>query len=94
VFEQFQRINAIMKWSIGENILIPHSSFPIIDEEKEINQEINGGFEKYPKARLFDQSQYWASSTESSKGEIYKANTLMQVNIINISNIIIGLSRM
>ena len=91
--EQFHKVKAIIKWIIGENNLTPHSSLPMIVEDKEINQAINGGFEKYPKARLFDQSQYCASSTESSNGEIKRANILKQVRIINKSNIIIGLNR-
>ena len=65
-------INDINKWIIGANILTDHSSLPKIDVEIEINQAIKGGFEKYPNSILFDQSQYCASSTDNSNGEMYK----------------------
>ena len=47
-----------------------------------INQVIKGGLEKYPSSKLFDQSQYCASSTERLSGEYIIDITL----IINIAN--------
>ena len=47
-----------------------------------INQAIKGGLEKYPRSKLFDQSQYCASSTERLSGEFKRDVTL----IINIAN--------
>ena len=48
----------------------------------DINQAIRGGLEKYPRSKLFDQSQYCASSTERLSGEFKRDITL----IINIAN--------
>jgi len=31
---------------------------------------MKGGLEKYPRSKLFDQSQYCASSTERLRGEL------------------------
>ena len=39
------------------------------------------------KSKLFDQSQYWASSTDSSSGEMCKANIFKKVMKINKNNI-------
>ena len=38
---------------------------------------MKGGLEKYPRSKLFDQSQYCASSTERLSGELKIDNTLI-----------------
>ena len=45
-----------------------------------INQAIKGGLEKYPRSKLFDQSQYCASSTERLRGE-FKIDIILIINI-------------
>ena len=47
-----------------------------------INQAIKGGLEKYPRSKLFDQSQYCASSTERLSGEFIMDITLI-INIVS-----------
>ena len=79
--EVIHKVIEINRWKIGENNLIDHSWFPNKLVESEIIHAINGGFEKYPSWKLFDQSQYWASSTDNSRGELYKTRTLTKVKI-------------
>ena len=43
---------------------------------------MKGGLEKYPKSKLFDQSQYCASSTERLRGE-FKIDIILIINIIS-----------
>ena len=47
-----------------------------------INQAMKGGLEKYPRSKLFDQSQYCASSTERLSGE-FKRDIYLIKNIAN-----------
>ena len=47
-----------------------------------INQAIKGGLEKYPRSKLFDQSQYCASSTERLSGEFIMDITFI-INIVS-----------
>ena len=41
---------------------------------------MKGGLEKYPKSKLFDQSQYCASSTERLRGE-FKIDIILIIKI-------------
>ena len=41
---------------------------------------MKGGLEKYPRSKLFDQSQYCASSTERLRGE-FKIDIILIINI-------------
>ena len=43
---------------------------------------MKGGLEKYPRSKLFDQSQYCASSTERLSGEFIMDITLI-INIVS-----------
>ena len=52
-----------------------------------INQAIKGGLEKYPKSKLFDQSQYCASSTERLSGE-FKIDSTLIINIKSKNKIV------
>ena len=45
---------------------------------------MKGGLEKYPRSKLFDQSQYCASSTERLRGEL-KIDIILIINIANKS---------
>ena len=44
---------------------------------------MKGGLEKYPRSKLFDQSQYCASSTERPKGE-FRIDIILIIKISNI----------
>ena len=48
---------------------------------------MKGGLEKYPKSKLFDQSQYCASSTERLSGELKIDNTLITNTVSNNKNV-------
>ena len=52
-----------------------------------INQAIKGGLEKYPRSKIFDQSQYCASSTERLSGELKIDNTLITNTVSNNKNV-------
>ena len=81
-FEISHIIIEIARCKIGEDNLIDHSDIPKKYDVNAINQEIKGGFEKYPNSRLFDQSQYWASSTVRPKGE-FKIDIILTNKIAN-----------
>ena len=82
---------AVMPCNIGARILMENSETPKTRLEKEINQAINGGLEKYPQLKWLLQSQYCASSADNSKGEFIIARhlaktvkTTITVNILRL----------
>ena len=79
-----------MPWNIGARNLMENTETPKTWLEKEINQAISGGLEKYPQLKWLLQSQYCASSADNSKGDFiiakHLAKTVKTTKTVKIFN--------